>query len=444
MAEQKYANTPAETGQAVINTYTITPNGGGEVIKVSNSQNLGGFAELQYFESIFDTTIRATSKIIDVSGPTGGDLNIVDKAKLTSGEKIKISLQDGYKNKLDLDLILKNYNYVQDTKGVLVDLNMWSPDMIENEDTKKRVIKQYEGLISDSVTDILKNTLGTSLKVEVDTSLGMFTFQGNKATATPYDQCLWLASRCVPDFSGAKGKLAGYLLYQTSDSIKFKSIDKLFSESPKAKFIYNEKVEEVAPPEYDAKIMDYQFNKSMDIENMMKGGTFSQSESITVNPFKTEYKEAFPFDAISQNMKKNNAGKDIPIIAEALGFANRTFKINMRPLDTGQLKPIDKKQSKEQNLLPDEIMRQARARYNQLNTSNLKIVIPLNVKLHAGDIIEVTFPENKGGKAPLKLTKRKSGRYMIESLSHKIALANMADTANTTALTLIRDTEGKK
>ncbi len=255
---------------------------------------------------------------------------------------------------------------------------------------------------------------------------------------------MWLASRCVPDFSGAKGKLAGYLLYQTSDSIKFKSIDKLFSESPKAKFIYNEKVEEAAPPGYDAKIMDYQFNKSMDIENMMKGGTFSQSESITVDPYKTKYKEASPFDAITQNLKKNNAGKDIPIIAEALDFANRTFKINMRPLDTGQLKPIDKKKSKEQNLLPDEIMRQARARYNQLNTSNLKIVIPLNVKLHAGDIIEVTFPENKGGKAPLKLTKRKSGRYMIESLAHKIGLSKMTNTANTTALTLIRDTEGKK
>lgn len=443
MAEKKLANAAVETGSAKIVTYTLQPNGGGDLITICDGQEMGGFGELNYYESIFDPTIRATSVIIDASGPTGGDTNIIDKAKLTSGEEVKITVEDGYQNTLEItNLIVKDYKYDQNTKGVVVKLNMWSKEMVENEDTKKRVIKHYEQLISDSVTDILTNTLGSSLPVEVDGSLGNFVFQGNKASATPYDQCLKLASIAVPQFSAAKGVLAGYLLFQTSEALKFKSIDVLFSQEKKATFIYNEKVEDEVPPGTDGKIIDYNFNKSMDIENMMKGGVFSQSDNVTVNPFKNVYQESAPFDSIAQNMVKNNLGPVVPAIAEALDFASRSFKINMRPLDTGQLKPLTKKDSKKQNLLPDEITRQSRARYNQLKTSNLKIQVPLNVKLHAGDIIEVIFPENKGGKAPLQQSERKSGKYMIESLAHSIALSTIRPDSNMTALTLIRDTEG--
>jgi hypothetical protein len=437
MTTQKYVNSQTESGSAKIKNYTIISNGG-EQLKIGR-----GFNSLSYYESIFDTTIRVESKIVDATGPTGIGKNIIDRLQLTAGEQIKISLEDGYKNQLSVNLILKNHSYVQNVKGVVVDLNMWSKESVDNEDTKKRVIKKYIELISDSVSDILKNTLGTSLNLDIDTSLGEFVFTGNKATATPFDQCLWLASRCVPDFSGSKGKLAGYLFFQTSEGFKFKSIDKLFSESAKLKFIYNDKIEEKLPPGYDAKILDYEFNTSMDIEQMMRGGVFSRSESVTLNPYKSEYIEDDPFDQNSQNMRKNNAGKQVPIIGQSLNFSQRSFKINTRTLDTGQLKPLTKKDSKEINLIPQEILRQARARYNQLATSNLTITIPLNFKLHAGDMVEVDFPEPKGGEGRSTISKRKSGRYMIESLSHNISLVSVNFTPNITTLSLVRDTEGK-
>jgi hypothetical protein len=440
MADTKLANTPASSGEAQVNTYTIYPNGGGQPLKVFR-----GFRSLKYYESIFDTSVRVESEIIDAGAK---EINIIDRLKLTSGEKIEIALEDGYKNKLKTTLRLKNYDYQHDAKAVFVSLSMWSKEMIDNEDTKKRVIKKYIGLISDSVTDIIKNTLGTSLPIDVDTSLGEFIFTGNKSTATPFDMCLTLCSKSVPDMPNAKGILAGYLFYQTSEAFKFKSVDKLFSEPKKAKFIYNDKVEMELPPGYDAKILTFKFNKSMDIEEMMKGGVFSQNEQIGFNPYQTEYKEPPLFDANSQNMKKNNAGNQIPSIAEDLNFAQRSFHLSGKIDDTGEFMKDPNAwstESKEVNYPVADIMRQAKARYHQLHTSSLSITIPMNLKLHAGDMIECDFPEVSDKKTKI-VTKRKSGLYMIEELVHNISLSSATNgqPANLTTLSLIRDTEGKK
>lgn len=440
MADTKLANTPSSSGEAQVNTYTIYPNGGGEPVKVFR-----GFRDLKYYESIFDTTIRVESQIVDAGAK---EVNIIDRLKLTSGEKVEIILEDGYKNKLKATMRLKNYDYQQDSKAVFVSLSMWSKESIDNEDTKKRVIKKYTGLISDSVSDIIKTTLGTSLPVDVDASLGEFIFTGNKSTDTPFDKCLWLCSRTVPDMPKAKGILAGYLFYMTSEGFKFKSIDKLFSQSKKAKFVFNDKIEETIPPGYDAKILSFKFNKSMDIEEMMRGGVFSQNEQIGFNPYQTEYKEPDQFDSNSQNMKTNNAGKDIPKIAEDLNFSQRSFHLTGKIDDTGEFMKNPKAwatESKKVNYPVAEIERQAKARYSQLHTSTLSITVPLNLKLHAGDMIECDFPEVSDKKTKI-VTKRKSGLYMIEELVHSISLVSTTngEPANLTTLSLIRDTEGKK
>ncbi len=439
MAESKFANQPTSSGEGQVLTYTIYPTGGGDPVKVFR-----GFRNLNIYESIFDTTVRAESEIVDAGAK---EVNIIDRLKLTTGNKVEIVLEDGYKNKLKTTLRLKEYNYEQDTKAVCVRLSMWSKESIDNEDTLRIVIKKYTGLISDSVTDIITNTLGTSLPVDVDTSLGEFIFTGNKSTDTPFDKVLWLASRTVPDMQGAKGVLAGYLFYQTTEAFKFKSVDKLFGQSPKAKFIFNEFIEKELPPGYDAKIITFKFNKSMDIENFMHGGTFSQIDHIGFNPRGTEYNEN-RFDSLSQNMKTNNAGKDVPEFPEDLNFNERAFHLSGKVYDTGEFMKNPKAwnaESTKQNYPVEEVMRQAKSRYNQLHTSTLKITIPLNFKLHAGDMIECDFPEVSDKKTKV-LTKRKSGLYMIEELVHNISLVATTNGApsNLTTLSLIRDTEGKK
>lgn len=438
MAESKLANTPSSSGEAEIVTYTIYSNGG-DSVKVGR-----GFRNLNVYESIFDTTVRAESEIIDAGA---GEVNIIDRLKLTTGNKVEIVLKDGYKNQLKTTLRVKTHDYEQDAKAVLVRLSMWSKESIDNGDTTKRVVEKYKGLISDSVKKIF-GKLGSSLSIDTDTSLGEFIFTGNKSTDTPFDKILWLASRTIPDMSGAKGILAGYLFYQTTEAFKFKSIDKLFGQPAKAKFVFNDKVETEVPPEYDAKIISFKFNKSMDIEQFMNGGTFSQNERIGFNPYQTNYYESKKFDSNSQNMTSNNAGSEIPEVASDLGFSGRSFRVVGKIDDTGEFmkNPTDwKNESTKVNYPVDDIMRQSKARYNQMHTSTLKITIPLNFGIHAGDVISCDFPEVSDKKTKV-VTKRKSGLYMIEELVHNISLVTTTNgsPANLTTLSLIRDTEGKK
>ena len=70
-------------------------------------------------------------------------------------------------------------------------------------------------------------------------------------TKKPFWTITWLAKKSV---ANNKGKSAGYLFYETYDGFNFKSIDGLFSQKSKGKYIFNNKSD--LPVEYDGKILN--------------------------------------------------------------------------------------------------------------------------------------------------------------------------------------------
>jgi hypothetical protein len=67
----------------------------------------------------------------------------------------------------------------------------------------------------------------------------------------------------------------------------------------------------------------------------------------------------------------------------------------------------------------EEIIRQSYTRYNNLFTVKLSITIYADFGIHAGDIIEVDFPEISG-KDKTIVSNKKSGRYMVIDVAHRI------------------------
>jgi hypothetical protein len=57
-----------------------------------------------------------------------------------------------------------------------------------------------------------------------------------------------------------------------------------------------------------------------------------------------------------------------------------------------------------------------------LNHFKLQVVLPGDIELKAGDVVEYEFPmfesANTGGK---KIDKRRSGRYLVASVNHKFS-----------------------
>jgi hypothetical protein len=444
------ANIAAES--ANITTFDIFSNYG-KVVSI-----LGGVAELHYYESILDNTVRATVILVDSGmrvGETGSVAGIESEEglKLTAGEKVHLVIEDNYGQKLSFTdayqfRIKEVRNIFEHTQSMSYTIDLYSKESIDNELMETRVTKRYDEKITDSVTKILKqDCLKTPKNVQVDPGLNSYNFLGH--VQKPFYVVTNLAKKCVPEFSGADGNLAGYFFYETGDTgrgitggYKFRSIDVLFAQKPIRKLIYNNTTS--IPLAYDAKILDYSFDNTVDLHRQMNTGGLFQTQLKSFNPYSKEYSE-IDFNFSNQFKGDNIGGLESPKLASDLDIQNKNTRFDSVWLDIGVLplggslgEQIPK--SKEQNFNMDKILRQSYMRYNNLFTTKLTVTIPGDFGLHAGDLVHCDFPEISD-KVNQLISQRKSGLYMIVDICHFIR-GNPGATF--TKMNLVRESLGRK
>lgn len=436
------ANIAAQAGEAQIKLLEVYSNYN-KPVDVSS-----GCIEFQYYESILDNTIRATVSVIDTghrrSGEGTGSVE-QDDLNLTAGEKVHLKVVDG--NQFTLDLtgtkqmrIKEVRNIDESTNKMMYVLDLFSKESIDNELEKCRVTKRYDGKISDSVQKILRDVLKTQKNLDIDNTLNKLSFIGN--VEKPFYKTTWLAPRSAPDAPGAKGVLAGFFFYETYDGFKFKSIDKLFEQKPKKKFIFNNLIEKTPPQGYDGKILDYAFDSTLDLKSTLVTGSQLNSKLKAVNSFESAYREN-SFDSKKQFNDKNIGGKEQPQLAKDLQLQQETSKISYKWDDPGFLVPG--KNLKEQlpkstyiNYNNDEILRQSYMRYNNLFSIKLSISVKGDMSLRAGDLIHCDFPEISSKKNTV-VSQKKSGIYMIVDVCH-----HLTKNGCFTRINLVRESIGRK
>jgi hypothetical protein len=420
---------------------------------------LGGVTELHYYESVLDHTVRASVVMVDSGikvdedGVSAGVENN-EGLKLTAGEKVHLVMEDNYGQKLsfvgDYHLRVKEVkNILENSKFMSYTLDLYSKECIDNELLETRVTKRYDLKITDSVTAIMKaDCIKTPKNVQVDPGLNDYNFLGH--VQKPFYVITTLAKKCVPEFGGADGTLAGYLFYETGDTgrgttggFKFKSIDVLFAQKPIRKLIYNDTTG--LPLEYDAKILSYSFDNTVDLERQMKTGGMFQTQLRTFDMYKKEYLEEPPFDASAQFKIDNNGGIEAFKLGEDLGIQSKVTRFDYSWKDIGVL-PLGGSlseqlgKSKEMNFEIDKILRQSYSRYNNLFTTKLTVTIAGDFGLHAGDLVHCDFPE-VSDKANQVISERKSGIYMIVDICHFL---RSKPGQTYTKMNLVRDTLGRK
>jgi hypothetical protein len=412
---------------------------------------LGAAVEIKYYESIISNTISATATIVE-TGLTEGAKNttvnkgMIDALPVHGGEQVFIVCNDSQKvpNKLTFKTDKSFYvNRVRDidpgTQKDVYFIDLSTREFIANEQT--RVVKRYDGKISDSVSTILTKVLKTNKTVDADPTLIEYNFIGNDRK--PFYVCTWLASKSIPENSGKLGGAAGYLFYETYDGFKFKSIDTLFDQKAVKKYIYTNTADK--PPEYNDKILSYKIQSDIDLQQNLTLGTYSNS-SIFFDFYAMDYiRRNYNVDDYQKDKIVNAGSKDIRGVAEE--FRISPSRLMSHVLDVGALpsgKTADdqlkkwKGKPKEPRYDAANTMVQSIMRYNQMFTIKVNIIIPGDFSLRAGDLIHCDFAhlsieENK------ELNKESSGIYMISSLCHRITPRNTF-----TSLTLVRDTFGRK
>ena len=427
-----------------ITRFEIFPNAGGSSCDVSQ-----GVLELNYYENILSETVKLTAIVLDTGNAasaddgTGGKIGLDDALKIGNGEKVLVSFEDGNKtpNKLnfttdDKALYLNKREKISEhTQKTIYSIELVSKEFLTNESL--RVVKRYDGRISDSVDKILKEVVKTEKELDIEVTENKFNFIGTNKK--PYWTILWLCKKSIPQKQGSVGKSAGYFFFENYDGFKFKSVDGLFDRTPVLKYIYNNSTSSVVPVGYDGKILKFKSSSGGDFQSNLMMGTYNANNK-GFNSKESSYREN-PIDSVAQEAGVTFAGTDF-------NFVNSLFTADPSRItysfDSVGFLPDGKnlqeqlERSSDLDMDKSQIMNQASMRYNQVFTMQLNITIPGDFNLRAGDLIFCDFPE-QSSKPNQETNKRLSGVYLISGLCHHIK-----PNETYTYLELIRDSYGRK
>ena len=428
----------------------------GESIDISDI-----IVDIKYYEDVLSNTISLNVIIEEVGGSdTGmGNKGILDDLPVRGGEPCDIIIEDHDGNELKFREESKLYvNRVHaglpGTQKDIYGIDFTSRELFANEQC--RVVKRYEGKISDNVSDILRKAtskdagIKTEKKVNCDETLVPYNFIGNDRK--PFYVCTWLASKSIPAKAGSAGGAAGYLFFETHDGFNFRSIDVLFGQEPKNRYIYNNTPN--LPSEYDAKILSYKIDRDIDLQNNLAIGAYS-NRTIFFDFYEMNYKvRKFSVDE-SASANENEGGSkgkivsagsdEIDSVADAFRippsrFMNRILDVGTLPAGRSTKEQLDNWKDKPEVPTYDatQTMVQSLMRYNQMFSIKINIMIAGDFSLRAGDLIYCEFPELSTN-PNTEVNQKSGGLYMISSLCH-----NLTPKQTYTSLTLVRDTFGRK
>ena len=259
---------------------------------------LDGLVDFQYFESIMSDTIRV-NLIFGDSGNSINDKNVLEGLPLVGQERVEIKFKDNAENfigdKPELVLYVNKVTPLENkTQKSLVGLELVSKEFIMNE--KVRITKRMDGKVSDHIKTILtsQDYLRTEKKVDVEDTINNFNFFGNNKKS--FYTINWLSKKGVSAKSQKLGTSAGYFFYETSEGFFFKSIDGLLEQEAKTKLIYNETPDSFGkniPEGYDQKILKFNKNNNVNVQDKLKMGTFS-NRTVLFDPFTCYYEVKAP------------------------------------------------------------------------------------------------------------------------------------------------------
>ena len=429
---------------------------GGNIIDAS-----GVVVDIKYYEDVLSNSV-SLSAIITESGESDnekmGNKGILNGLPVRGGEPSTIIIEDYDGNVLSFKDDSKLYvnrvrNVIPGTQKDVYSIDFTSRELFANEQC--RVVRRYDGKISENIKEILeKSTSGdagikTKKKVTVDNS-NSYNFIGNDRK--PFYVCTWLASKSAPDRGNLKGGTAGYLFYETYDGFNFRSIDLLFEQKPKGNYLYSNT--EDNPEEYDGKIISYDIDRNIDLQNNLLMGTYS-NRTLFFDFYAMNY-EVRNFNVDSTNPAKSKEGgskgkvvsggtEDLDYVADEFRkpisrLMNRVKDVGTLPSGKNILEQLKawKDKAGEATFDAEDIMVQSLMRYNQLFSIKINIMIAGDFSLRAGDLIHCEFPELSVD-PNTDVNKQTGGIYMISSLCH-----NITPRKTYTSLTLVRDTFGRK
>ena len=430
------------TVPAQVSKAEIISNEGGTTASL-----LGGFVSLMYYESILQDSVKVDFIFTDTGNSIDGK-SVMEGLPIVGTEDFELEFEDNQEIKLEFGGKNKNTLIVNkvtprtvDTAKSVVTLNLVSEEFIRNEEGGSTINVRMDGKLSDHITNILENFLITEKELDIEETSNNYNFVGNNKK--PYYTMNWLSKFGVPSKDGESGSTAGFFFWETSEGFKFKSIDSLFAQDSKKKFIYNGTDDGKGIPEgYDGKILDQTTDNRIDYQSKIRMGAYG-TKLVVFNPFDCFY-EVVPQTAEETEGGTTGGGEALPTFNKKFknpsaeqNFTRTTFML----IDTGTLPSGDGKEQVDKNEEPNfeaqTVLNQGIRRYNQMFQQQMSITIGGDYELHAGDAIYIDTPSVKA-ETDDEMNAETGGKYIISDLCH---YATSKETY--TKLNVVRDSFGR-
>ena len=420
----------------------LKSNKGGETVSLVN-----GFVQLMYHESILQDSIKVDYIFTD-TGNTIKEKSAMEGLPIVGTEDFTLAFEDNQEVKLQFSEEDKNTLIVNkvtpmevDTAKQVVTLHLVSEEFIRNEEGSSHVNVVMKGLLSDHVEEILKDKLKTEKELDIEPTSNDYNFVGNNRKA--YYTINWLSRFAVPEKEGKPGDTAGFFFWETSEGYKFKSIDSLFAQEPKKRYVFNSSPDSMTPPGYDGKILQQVSDNRIDYQNKIRMGAYG-TKLVVFNPFDCFY-EVVPQTAEETEEGIVTGGEELPVFNEKFknpsteqNFTRTTFML----VDTGTLPKGDTeeqiKENEKENFPAEKALNQGIRRYNQMFSLQQTVTIVGDFSLHAGDAIYIDTPSIQA-ETKDDVNKETGGKYIIADLCHYVS-----SKETYTKMNLVRDSFGRK
>lgn len=386
--------------------------------------------EITIYESVISTSLYCQFVIQDIGN------NLIGELPLIGQERIEVIISTSYANYNLNFYIHKIDGRVMQEKNQIYLIHSVSKESLMNEYTRIRERvdgKKAEELIEDKLKTI------SNKKFIKDSTL--YPFDMYIPNWRLFDTAIWMSRRAVP--SQYKNSV-GYLFYETLDGFNFKSLDALFNaaaypnNSTKYTFLQGN-TSATGTNSNNYRIMNYSSPKAFDIFEDLRNGAFCHN-SIYVDINNRSYQN-FVTNASSYWDEMTHLEKMTPFPNKEL--ISKPTRLIYRPTTMSTFNWKEKDINDIQNLNHvDEVNKNFEKtiyRYYFLEYNKLEIAVPGDLKLRAGNVINVSIPSpKKTSSNKIQEDKRISGRYLVHSIKHTI----LNRTELRTIATLTRDSFG--
>ena len=439
--------TSSNTVPAFLTKADIKGNEEGEVSLVN------GFVQLYYHESILQDSVRADFIFADTGNTIGGK-SAMEGLPIVGTEDFTLAFADNNEEKLEFTEDNKNTLIVNkvtpeqvDAAKMIVSLSLVSEEFIRNEEGGSHINVRMDGKISDHIKEILENKLKTEKDIEdIEETKNNYNFVGNNKK--PFWTMNWLSKFGVPKEEGEQGKTAGFFFWETSEGYHFKSIDAMFAQEPKKRFIFNSSPDGggQVPPAYNGKILEMRGDNRIDYQNKIRMGAYG-TKLVVFNPFNCLY-EVVPQTAEESEEGTVTAGEGLPKFNDKFkdptdenNFTRTTFMFvdtGTLPSGSGEGKEQEQvEKSEEENFEAQKVLNQGIRRYNQFFAQMQTVTIAGDFTLHAGDAIYIDSPSVQTETTD-ETNKETGGLYIIADLCHYVS-----PSETFTKMNLVRDSFGR-